>query len=137
MQYRILGRTGLKISEIGFGAWAIGGGMWGKTDDKVSLDALRRSLDLGVNFVDTAAVYGAGHSEQLAGKVHRERKGKFYIATKVPPKDMSWPPQPGAPAKNVFPRAWIREQTEKSLRNLGLDSVDVLQIHVWSPNWVK
>lgn len=137
MNYRTLGKTGLKVSEIGFGAWAIGGGMWGEPRDADSLAALRRALDLGVNFVDTAAVYGKGHSEQLVGKVHRERGGKFYVATKVPPKDFKWPPRKDAQVRQAFPAAWVREQTEKSLRNLRMECVDIQQIHVWSPNWVK
>ncbi|OGR80157.1 MAG: aldo/keto reductase [Elusimicrobia bacterium RIFCSPLOWO2_02_FULL_39_32] len=137
MNYRILGKTNLKVSEIGFGAWAIGGGMWGKTDDEVSLKALRRSLDLGVNFIDTAAVYGKGHSEQLIAKVYRERKGKFFVATKIPPKNWQWPAKKGTPIKEAFPADWIREQTEKSLRNLKMECVDLQQLHVWAPNWVK
>ena len=137
MKYRALGKTGLKVSEIGFGAWAIGGSMWGGSDNEVSLQALRRALDLGVNFVDTAAVYGMGLSEQLVGEVHRERKGNFHIATKVPPKNFRWPPPPGTKVTEAFPKAWVREQTEKSLRNLRLDCVDLQQIHVWSPDWVS
>ncbi|MBI2119759.1 MAG: aldo/keto reductase [Elusimicrobia bacterium] len=137
MNYRVLGKTNLKISEIGFGAWAIGGGMWGKTDDQVSLKALRRSLDLGVNFIDTAAVYGKGHSEQLIAKVYRERKAQFLVATKIPPKNWQWPAKKGTPIKEAFPADWIREQTEKSLRNLKMECVDLQQLHVWAPNWVK
>lgn len=137
MQYRVLGRTNLKISEIGFGAWAIGGGMWGKTDDPNSLKALRHALDLGVNFIDTAYVYGNGHSEQLIAKVYRERKGKFFVSTKVPPKNYKWPPDPNTSIKEAFPSEWIRSHTEKSLRNLKTDCIDIQQLHVWSPNWVK
>ncbi len=137
MKYRILGRTGLEISEIGFGAWAIGGGMWGKTNDDVSLDALRCALDLGVNLIDTAAVYGNGHSEQLISTVVKERKGKFFVASKIPPKDWNWPPKPNCPIRDAFPAAWVRENTEKSLKNLRMECLDVQQIHVWSPNWVK
>src|SRR5262249_38612922 len=129
--------TGLKISEIGFGAWAIGGGMWGESNDETSLSALRKSLDLGVNFIDTAAVYGRGRSEQLVGKIVRERKGAAFVATKIPPKDWRWPPKKNCPIKDAFPAAWVRENTEKRLRNLRMERVDVQQIHVWSPNWVK
>lgn len=139
MQYRQIGRTGLKVSEIGFGAWAIGGGMWGKSDDTISLAALRRALDLGVNFIDTAAVYGKGHSEQLISKVYRERKGegKIFVATKIPPKNWQWPAAPNTPLKDAFPSNWMREYTEKSLRNLKMECVDIQQLHVWSSNWVK
>lgn len=139
MQYRILGRTNLKVSEIGFGAWAIGGGMWGKQDDAVSLKALRRALDLGVNFIDTAAVYGKGHSEQLIAKVYKERKGegKIFVATKIPPKNWKWPAICGTPIREAFPKNWVREQTEKSLRNLKMDCLELQQLHVWAPNWVN
>lgn len=139
MHYRNLARTGLKISEIGFGAWAIGGGMWGKSDDATSLKALRRALDLGVNFIDTAAVYGKGHSEQLIAKVTRERKGqgKIFVATKIPPKNWKWPQPANTPIKEAFPSNWIREYTERSLRNLKMDCMELQQLHVWSANWVK
>lgn len=139
MKYRTLGRTNLKVSEIGFGAWAIGGGMWGKQDDALSLKSLRRALDLGVNFIDTAAVYGKGHSEQLIAKVYRERAGKekIFVATKIPPKNWKWPAIHGTPIQDAFPKNWVREQTEKSLRNLKMDCVDIQQLHVWAPNWLK
>lgn len=136
MKYRIFGKTKIEISEIGFGAWAIGGSWWGQTNDETSLKALRTALDLGVNFIDTAAVYGNGRSEQLVGKVYRERKGKFHIATKIPPKDFRWPPLPNASIHDAFPSRWIREHTEKSLRNLRIECIDIQQLHVWSPNWV-
>ncbi len=137
MRHRILGRTKIKVSEIGFGAWAIGGDMWGHQDDAVSLDALRRSIDLGVNFVDTAAVYGDGRSERLVGKVHKERNRSFAVATKIPPKNMRWPAAHGTPLKEAFPSRWIREKTEASLKDLGIDCVDLQQLHVWAPNWVR
>ncbi len=137
MEYRILGRTQIKISEISFGSWAIGGDMWGPQDDGVSLNALRRALDLGVNFVDTAAIYGNGHSEILVGKIHAERNRAFSIATKIPPKNGRWPAQHGSPAREIFHPQWIRTHTEKSLRNLNVDCIDLQQLHVWAPNWVK
>jgi len=137
MKFRSFAQTGLEVSEIGFGAWAIGGGMWGPTNDTESLRALRFSLDLGINFVDTASVYGRGHSEQLIAKVYRERSGKFYVATKIPPKDWRWPPSKNSPIQQTFPKGWVKDQTEKSLRNLKRDCVELQQIHVWSPNWVK
>src|SRR5947209_2276653 len=108
MNYRILGRTGIKVSEIGFGAWAIGGDMWGGAIDSVSLDALRRAIDLGVNFVDTAAAYGRGRSERLISKIYRERQGKFAVATKIPPKNNCWPAKHGVRVNEVYPKDWIR-----------------------------
>jgi len=83
MEYRTLGRTGWQISAIGFGAWGIGGGDWGTTDDKTSLAALHRAIDLGVNFIDTADVYGDGHSEQLIAQVRKARSEQLIVATKA------------------------------------------------------
>jgi aryl-alcohol dehydrogenase-like predicted oxidoreductase len=87
MHYRKLGRTDLRVSEVGYGAWGIGGTGWVGADDDESLRALRRAIDLGINFVDTALAYGDGHSERLVGKVVRERGEQAYVATKVPPKN--------------------------------------------------
>ena len=83
MDYRDLGRTGWKISSISYGAWAIGGDAWGKTDDAESMRSLHRAIDLGVNFIDTADVYGDGHSERLIGQLRRERKDEIIVATKA------------------------------------------------------
>ena len=83
MNYRKLGKTGPNVSEIGFGAWAIGGS-WGKQKDNDSVDALHKAIDLGVNFIDTAAGYGEGHSEKIIGNVLKERKEKITVATKIP-----------------------------------------------------
>src|SRR6266576_7336078 len=103
MKYRKLGRTNFEISDIGYGAWGIGGKQWlGGTDDE-SLLALRRAIELGVNLIDTALAYGDGHSEQLVGDVVRETKHKIYVATKVPPKNQLWPARPGIPISEVFP----------------------------------
>ena len=137
MQYRVLGRTGLKVSAVGFGAWAIGGNMWGPQDDKVALDAIRRAWDLGCNFYDTAAVYGDGHSEELIGRFVKETGNRPVIATKVPPKNWAWPARRGTPLRDAFPKDWIIEQTEESLRHLGLDCVDLQQLHVWAEEWVE
>ena len=93
MKYRILGRTGLKVSEIGFGAWAIGGS-WGPQDENESIKALHRALDLGVNFIDTAAGYGDGKSEKIIGKVLKDRSEEIIVATKTPPAPGPWPPSP-------------------------------------------
>src|SRR5690242_15181622 len=95
MRYRKLGRTNLEVSEIGYGGWGIGGVLWQGNDDKESLTALRRAIELGLNFIDTALAYGDGHSETLVGKIVRESDRKVYVATKVPPKNQLWPAQPG------------------------------------------
>lgn len=136
MEYRTLGRTGLKVSEIGFGAWGIGKDEWIGAEDDESLRALHRAIDLGITFIDTALVYGNGHSERLVGQVVRERSETVYVATKVPPKNGEWPARAGVPVEEVFPGAYIRSCVEQSLRNLGMETVDILQLHVWSDEWV-
>ena len=136
MNYRTLGRTGLEVSEIGYGAWGIGGSGWMGAEDDESIKALHRAIDLGVNFIDTALGYGNGHSEQLVGEVVRERDEHIYVATKIPPKNGIWPAPAGVDPEDTFPAAHVRECTETSLRNLGLDIIDVQQFHVWSDEWV-
>ena len=101
MNYRTLGKTGLKVSEIGFGAWAIGGS-WGDQDDKDSLAALHKAIDLGVNFIDTAAGYGEGRSERLIGKLLKERSEEIIVATKTPPAPGPWPPTPYCKRRKTF-----------------------------------
>ena len=130
MQYRNLGRSGITVSEIGFGAWGIGG--WGRRDDAEALEALRRAFDLGVTFYDTALGYGNGHSEQLIGRVFKTDRQKVVIASKIPPKTSIWPVTPDQPASETFPAAWVIECTEKSLKNLGSDYLDVMQLHAWT-----
>lgn len=136
MRYRKLGRTGFEVSELGYGAWGIGGKQWKGGSDDESVRALHRAIDLGVNFIDTALAYGEGHSEQLVGGVVREIKHKIYVATKVPPKNQLWPAQPGIGIELVFPYEYIMKCTEKSLRNLGIDAIDLQQLHVWNPEWI-
>ena len=136
MNYRRLGRTGLEVSEVGYGAWGIGGSRWVGARDDESIRALERAIELGLNFIDTALVYGDGHSEQLVGQVVRGRSQRIHVATKVPPKNGAWPPPPGVPAEEAFPADHIRACTEQSLHNLGMDSVDVQQFHVWNDDWV-
>jgi len=126
----------LKVSEIGYGAWGIGGTQWLGGDDRESLAALRRALELGLNFIDTALAYGDGHSERLVGQVVREAPQPVYVATKVPPKNRLWPARPGIGIREVFPYDYIIQCTEQSLRNLGLDHIDLQQLHVWNPEWI-
>ena len=121
MQYRELGRTGWKVSTISFGAWAIGG-TWGDVKDDESLAALNRALDLGVNFFDTADGYGDGHSEQLLGKLRKERNEPFYIATKI-----------GRRLNPHVASGYNKENltafVERSLKNLQMDALDLVQLH--------
>jgi aryl-alcohol dehydrogenase-like predicted oxidoreductase len=136
VNYRKLGRTGLEVSEIGYGAWGIGGTMWLGADDDESLRALNRAIDLGVNLIDTALGYGNGHSEELVGQVVRSRSERIVVTTKIPPKNMTWPAPDGIDPEEAFPADWVRSCTERSLSNLGLDTIDVQQFHVWSDEWV-
>jgi aryl-alcohol dehydrogenase-like predicted oxidoreductase len=135
MKYRTLGRTGFSISEIGYGAWGIGGEQWRGGADDESVRALHRAIDLGVNFIDTALAYGNGHSEKLVGRVVREAKNRVYIATKVPPKNQEWPAKPGVGIEHVFPYKYILQCTETSLQHLKVDTIDLQQLHVWNPAW--
>src|ERR671935_2165336 len=107
MRFRRLGRTGIEVSEIGYGAWGIGGKQWLGAEDNESLRALHRAIELGVNFIDTALAYGDGHSERLVGDVVRQAPGKVWIATKVPPKNQLWPARPGIAIDQVFPYDYI------------------------------
>jgi len=126
MKYRELGRTGWKVSEISFGAWAIGGA-WGDVDDKESLAALHTALDGGVNFFDTADVYGDGRSERLLAKLKKERREKFYITTKTGRRLPKQTPE-GYSRENLT--MWI----DRSLRNLNTDGIDLLQLHCPHPD---
>ena len=135
MKYRKLGRTGYLVSEIGFGAWGIGGTQWIGAEDAESLKALHRAADLGLNFIDTALAYGRGHSEQVVGRFLRERDGRMIVATKIPPKDEEWPARDDAQLKEAFPTGHIVASTEASLRNLRVDRIDLQQFHVWNDRW--
>ena len=136
MNQRKLGRTGLEVSEIGYGAWGIGQSMWLGAEDDESLRALNRAIDLGVTLIDTALGYGNGHSEELVGEVVRSRSERIAVTTKIPPKNMTWPAPDGIDPEEAFPADWVRSCTERSLSNLGLDTIDVQQFHVWSDEWV-
>ncbi|MFF3835451.1 aldo/keto reductase [Streptomyces sp. NPDC002458] len=135
MRYRELGRSGLQVSEIGYGAWGIGASSWvGATEDE-SVRALNRAVDLGVNFIDTARGYG--ESERIVGQVVRERAGDdILVATKVPPKNRTWPAPDGVDPDDAFPGDHIRTSLETSLGASGLDHFDVLQFHVWNDEWI-
>ena len=136
MNYRKLGRTGIEVSEIGYGAWGISGKQWIGASDTESMAALHKAIGSGVNFIDTALAYGDGNSERLVGRAVAEASTRVYVATKVPPKNRLWPARPGIGIEDVFPYDYIVRSTEESLRNLGMDSVDLQQLHVWNPDWL-
>ena len=121
---------------MGFGCWGMGGG-WGVRDDQQAKAALKRALELGVNFFDTAYVYGEGHSERLLGEVIRDWKKPVFLATKVPAKTMEWPAQPTTPLARAFPAQWMIQCTETSLKRLGVERIDLQQMHVWTDAWVE
>lgn len=136
MQYRRFGRTGWKVSEIGFGMWGMGG--WSGSDDAQSREALQVSVDLGCNFFDTAWAYGSGHSEALLGDLVRANPGKkLYTATKIPPKNSQWPSRRTFTLEDCFPPDHIEEYVHKSLQNAGLDSFDLIQFHTWEDSWLE
>jgi aryl-alcohol dehydrogenase-like predicted oxidoreductase len=136
MRYRRFGRAGWHVSEVGYGMWGMGG--WTGSDDEESLRALDRAFALGCNFFDTAWVYGLGKSERLLGQALRAHPGaRAYVATKIPPKNMKWPGKADDPAAETYPADHIREYTEKSLKNLGVDAIDLQQFHVWSDAWTE
>jgi aryl-alcohol dehydrogenase-like predicted oxidoreductase len=134
MRYRTFGRTGWQVSEIGYGMWGMGG--WTGSDDDESLAAIERAIALGCNFFDTAWAYGSGHSERLLGQTLRaHRNARLIVATKIPPKNLRWPGKAETPIAQVFPPDHIREYTEKSLENLGVETIDLQQLHVWDDSW--
>jgi len=134
VQYRTFGRTGWQVSEIGYGMWGMG--EWSGSDDRESMAALERAVELGCNFFDTAFAYGEGRSEKLLGNLVRAHPDKkLYTASKIPPKNRKWPSRRGYRIEDVFPPDYIREMTEKSLQNLGLESLDLMQFHVWEDDW--
>jgi aryl-alcohol dehydrogenase-like predicted oxidoreductase len=135
MKYRPFGKTGINVSEIGYGAWGIGGAMWQGATDVESMRALHKAIDMGVNFIDTALVYGDGHSEGLVGRLVKERQERIYVSTKVPPKNGQWPARKGVDLNETFPHDYIIKKTEQSLKNLNLDFVDIQQFHVWDDEW--
>jgi aryl-alcohol dehydrogenase-like predicted oxidoreductase len=137
MNYRRMGKTGLSVSEVGYGAWGIGKSGWIGASDDESLKALHRAIDLGLNFIDTALGYGDGHSERLVGQLTKERSETIYVATKIPPKNGQFPAQHGVSVAETFPAEHVIACTDASLRNLGLETIDVQQFHVWSDEWLN
>jgi len=136
MKYRKLGKTNWEISEIGYGMWGMGG--WTGSDNEESLQSLQLAVDLGCNFFDTAWGYGNGRSEGLLGKLVKANNGKkLYTATKMPPKNFKWPAKGEYTLEDCFPPSHIEEYVEKSLKNAGLDSFDLMQFHTWEDDWLR
>ena len=139
MKTRALGATGYRVSEIGFGAWGIGGEMWRGVDDAEGRKALHEAIGQGITFFDTALAYGTGHSERVIGEElkHEIRTGRAIVATKIPPQNRQWPGKASYPLADVFPATYIASCTEQSLKNLGMDALHVQQLHVWNDAWLE
>jgi aryl-alcohol dehydrogenase-like predicted oxidoreductase len=136
MQYRRFGRSDWQISEIGYGMWGLAG--WTGSDIKEIQDSLDLAVASGCNFFDTAWGYAEGKSEMILGElIRRNPDKKLYAATKIPPKNRQWPSKSTFLLKDVFPADYIVEYAEKSLKNLGLESIDLLQFHVWEDAWAQ
>ena len=134
MNRRTFGRTSWDVSEIGYGMWGMGA--WSGSNDEESLASLERAVDIGCNFFDTAWVYGRGHSERLLGQLLRARPdARLYCASKIPPKNLKWPATAEMTLDDTYPPDHIREFTEKSLENIGVNTLDLIQFHTWSDTW--
>ncbi|MGI9473492.1 MAG: aldo/keto reductase [Rubripirellula sp.] len=134
MQTRQLSAHGPQVSEIGFGAWAIGGG-WGSQEDSDSIAALHAAIDAGVNFIDTAQGYGDGRSEKIIADVLRDREEDIFVATKTPPDAGPWPPSPYCRWQDRYSAAYLRDNVHQRLKNLQTERIDLLQLHTWTRAW--
>jgi aryl-alcohol dehydrogenase-like predicted oxidoreductase len=135
MKYRRFGRSNWQVSEIGYGMWGIAG--WTGSDDAESLASLQRSIDLGCNFFDTAWAYGDGHSEELLGRAVRANPNKeLYVATKVPPKNREWPSKREFSLDVSYPPEYVFQYVERSLSNIGVETLDLIQYHTWEDKWL-
>jgi aryl-alcohol dehydrogenase-like predicted oxidoreductase len=136
MQYRQFGRTGWKVSEIAFGGWQLGGD-WGPVDDEASIGTLLHAFESGINFVDTAELYGAGHSEEVIGEaLRRWDGGKVYVATKVRPVQWPTPTEDDPLMRGRYPEWYVRHNVEQSLKRLGVERIDLFQLHGWFPDGI-
>ncbi len=135
MNYRRLGRTDWQVSEIGYGMWGMGN--WQGTEDELKVDVLQRAVDLGCNFFDTALAYGEGRSERLLGLVVRANPSKkIYTSTKVPPLNRQWPSRREFTLDDCFPPEHIEDSVHQSLKNTGLESLDLVLLHTWEDSWL-
>jgi len=143
MNYRRFGRTGWKVSEVGYGMWGLAG--WSGSDESETLESLHRAVELGCNFFDTAWAYGDGKSEQILAKILKEHNNvsaggpdkHLYVATKIPPKNRRWPSTRTFTLDDCYPPEYVREYIEKSLENLGTETIDLMQFHTWEDRWLN
>jgi aryl-alcohol dehydrogenase-like predicted oxidoreductase len=137
VNYRKFGKHGFDVSEIGFGAWAIGGS-WGPQLENDSLDALNKALDSGVNFIDTAAGYGGGKSERIIARMFVEsNRPSVFVATKTPPSSGTWPPSPYENVEDRYSESYMRENIVERMECLACSKIDLLQLHTWTRAWNK
>jgi aryl-alcohol dehydrogenase-like predicted oxidoreductase len=135
MKFRRFGRTDWNVGEIGYGMWGVGG--WTGSDDDESLDSIQRSIDLGCNFFDTAFAYGDGRSEKILAKSLMANSGKrLFAATKIPPRNRRWPSKREFTLDDCFPPDYIEEYVQKSLANLAVQKIDLIQFHNWEDRWL-
>ena len=135
MKYRRFGKTGWSVSDVGYGMWGMAG--WSGSQDAESMQSLQHSVELGCNFFDTAWAYGSGHSERLLGQLVRQNAGtRLYLATKIPPKNSKWPSRREFTLDDCYPPQHIEEYIHRSLKNLGVDTIDLIQFHTWEESWL-
>ncbi len=135
MEYRNFNKSEKKVSRLGVGTWGMGKTFWIGADDAESKRVLRKAIDQGINFFDSALVYGMGHSEKLLGEAEKESGRQLFITSKIPSKKFEWPPKKDSKLEDSFPTDYIIKTTEKSLRNLKRDYLDLQQFHVWNDSW--
>ena len=136
MRYRTFGRTGFEVSDIAHGLWGMSG--WTGSDEKQSLQALQLSVDNGCNFFDTAWAYGEGKSDALLGTTLAKNSGqRIFAASKIPPKNGKWPASGKDRYQDVFPTDHVFEHANLIRRNLGVETIDLLQFHVWDDSWAQ
>ncbi|HVI08725.1 MAG TPA: aldo/keto reductase [Candidatus Binatia bacterium] len=134
MKYRKLGRTGFEVSDIAYGLWGMGD--WSGSDDRQSLSSLQLSIDAGCNFFDTAWAYGNGKSDALLGEImQRNSQMRLYAASKIPPANDKWPALPSYSYQDVFAPDFVLKYTDLIRKNLRVDTIDLLQFHVWDDTW--
>jgi aryl-alcohol dehydrogenase-like predicted oxidoreductase len=135
MELRIAGRPGRPVSVLGYGMWGLAG--WKDTDDAEVERALDEGVASGITFFDTAFAYGDGRSERILGNLTRRHEARLFTASKIPPKNRTWPAPAKAPLQECFPADHIRASTERTLANLGLPRLDLMQFHVWQDAWAR
>ena len=136
MRQRRFGRTGWDVGEMGYGMWGMAG--WTNSNDEESLRSLQAAVDLGVNFFDTAYAYGNGRSENLLGQIVRANPNKrLYTASKIPPKTLQWPAPADSTLMQSFPPDHVEEYVHRSLKNAGLEQLDLMQFHTWNDEWMR